>query len=72
VALLGLLGVSPHSDFLAHLFGLLAGGGLGAGAALALRRTPGAWAQRLLLLTASGAVAACWLLAFSRAVPQPS
>ena len=39
LALLGLLGTSPDADLLAHLFGLLVGGGLGLIAAL-VRRWP--------------------------------
>jgi len=38
LALLALLGTSPGSDLLAHLFGLLLGGALGLAAALALPR----------------------------------
>jgi len=37
LALLGMLGASPHSDLLAHLFGLVAGLAVGLAAALVLR-----------------------------------
>jgi rhomboid protease GluP len=46
LALLGTLGTGPQSDVLAHFFGLLAGGLLGIGAALALRRTLGRCSTR--------------------------
>jgi membrane associated rhomboid family serine protease len=60
LALLALLGTSPHADLLAHLFGLLMGGGLGLIAALALRWAPPAPLQWLLALAAGAAVVGAW------------
>src|SRR5437867_1990669 len=65
LALLALLGTSPGSDLLAHLFGLLLGGALGLAAAPALRRPlrpPVQWALAAAVLAA---VVGAWLRAFS-------
>jgi len=65
LALLALLGTSPRSDLVAHLFGLLAG--VVVGATLALVPTPrGPLAQAALGGTALAAVAGSWVLAFAR------
>ncbi len=64
-AMLALLGTSPGSDLLAHLFGLLLGGALGLAAAPALRRPlrpPVQWALAVAVLAA---VVGAWLRAFS-------
>lgn len=66
LALLGLMGTGPASDLLAHLFGLLAGGALGAVAALTLQRVPGPWIQWPLAVGAAAAVAGGWRLAFAQ------
>jgi len=63
LALLGMLGTAPGSDILAHLFGLLVGGALGAGAALAALRPPRPAAQWALALAALTFVAGSWWLA---------
>jgi membrane associated rhomboid family serine protease len=65
LALLGMLGASPHSDLLAHLFGLVAGLVVGFAAALALRgsmrSSPAVQVVSAALTVAL--VAACWSLA---------
>jgi len=66
VALLGALGASPRADLGAHLFGLLAGGLIGLGAALALRgRAPSRrwWVQPALGAAATGILLGAWQLA---------
>ncbi|HSO00647.1 MAG TPA: rhomboid family intramembrane serine protease [Candidatus Nanopelagicales bacterium] len=60
LALLGALGASPHSDLLAHLFGLLSGALLGVLAGLGLRGR--ATSQRRWLQPALGAAAAAIVL----------
>jgi len=65
LALLGMLGTAPGSDVLAHLFGLLVGGLLGIGPALAQRRPLGRWSQWLLALAAGALVLACWRIALA-------
>lgn len=67
LALLGLLGTGAGADILAHLFGLLVGGALGAGAALALRRPPRPSVQWSLALAAAAFVAGSWWLALATA-----
>ena len=65
LALLALLGTSPDADLLAHLFGLLVGGGLGLAAAPALRwplRPPTQWALAVAVLVF---VIGAWLCAVS-------
>lgn len=64
VALLGLLGTAPHTDLLAHVFGLLVGGGLGPIGALTLRWAPPQAVQWVLVIAAGAAVAGAWRLAF--------
>ena len=70
LALLGMLGTSPGSDALAHVFGLLVGGLLGIGPALAQRRPLGRSSQWLLALAAGALVLACWRIALT-AVGSP-
>jgi hypothetical protein len=65
LALLGMLGTAPGSDVLAHVFGLLVGGLLGIGPALAQRRPLGRWSQWLLALAAGALVLACWRIALA-------
>jgi rhomboid protease GluP len=68
-ALFGMLGTGSGADVLAHLFGLLCGGLLGAAMALVgapLRNR--SW-QRVLAFAATGAIALCWALAFSSGKP---
>jgi len=65
LALLALLGTSPDADLLAHLFGILVGGGLGLAAAPALRwplRPPTQWALAVAVLVF---VIGAWLCAVS-------
>jgi rhomboid protease GluP len=64
LALLALLGTGPDADVLAHLFGFLAGGGLGLLVALTLRSIPPAPVQAVLGLAAAATVAGAWRLAF--------
>jgi membrane associated rhomboid family serine protease len=64
LALLALLGTGPHADLLAHLFGLLVGGGLGLIGGLALRKAPPAAGQWPLVAAAGVAVVGAWLVAF--------
>jgi hypothetical protein len=63
LALLALLGTGPDADLLAHLFGFLVGGALGALAALTLRRDPPLVAQGFLGTLALAAVLGAWQLA---------
>jgi rhomboid protease GluP len=65
LALLGLLGASPDADLLAHLFGLLVGGGLGLAAAPALRRPLRSRTQWMLAVVALTFVVGAWLRAMS-------
>jgi rhomboid protease GluP len=60
LGLLAMLGTSTESDVLAHLFGFVVGGVLGASAALSLSRPPGRLMQGLLVATAFATVAAAW------------
>ena len=64
LALLALLGTGPHADLLAHLFGLLVGGGLGLIGGLTLRRSPPPSVQWPLVAAAGVAVLGAWLIAF--------
>lgn len=64
LALLALLGTGPHADLLAHLFGLLVGGGLGLIAGLTIRWVPPAPFQWLLAAAAGAAVVGAWRVAF--------
>ncbi len=65
LALLGMLGASPHTDLLAHLFGLIAGLGVGLLATLAMRKSKGT--SHLVQLASAvltiAIVIACWALA---------
>lgn len=69
LALLGMLGTGPGSDALAHVFGLLVGGFLGIGPALAQRRPLGRSSQWLLALVAGVLVLACWRIALTAVGP---
>jgi membrane associated rhomboid family serine protease len=69
LALLGMLGTGPGSDVLAHVFGLLVGGLLGIGPALAQRRPLGRSSQWLLALAAGALVLACWRIALAAVGP---
>ena len=64
LALLALLGTGPHADLLAHLFGLLVGGGLGLIAALTMRWTLPNAVQWLLVTGTGAAVVGAWRMAF--------
>jgi len=63
LALLAMLGTSPHADILAHLFGLLVGLMLGVATAMTVRRAPGRALQWTLAATGIATVIGCWLLA---------
>ncbi|MBX3027216.1 rhomboid family intramembrane serine protease [bacterium] len=65
LALLGMLGSSARSDVLAHLFGFLAGVGLGGALAVLRPRPLPPAAQRGLIVAAALVVLGCWLLALS-------
>jgi membrane associated rhomboid family serine protease len=64
LALLAFLGTGPHADLLAHLFGLLVGGGLGLIGGLTLPWSPRAPVQWLLVAAAGMAVVVAWRVAF--------
>lgn len=70
LALLGMLGTGERADILAHLFGLLVGGALGIGAALAVRRAPGPSVQWPLGLAAAATVVASWWVALATIPPR--
>ncbi len=63
LTLLALLGTGPDADLLAHLFGLLVGGGLGLIAGLTIRWLPPASVQWLLVAAAGAAVFVAWRVA---------
>jgi rhomboid protease GluP len=63
LTLLALLGAGPEADVLAHVFGFLAGAGLGLTGALALRRVPPAPVQWVLAASAVALLAGAWRLA---------
>jgi hypothetical protein len=65
LALLALLGTSPGSDLLAHLFGLLLGGALGLAAAPTLPRRLRAPVQWALAVAVLAVVVGAWLRAVS-------
>jgi membrane associated rhomboid family serine protease len=65
LALLALLGTSPDADLLAHLFGLLVGGGLGVAAVPALRRPLHPLTQWALAVAVLAFVIGAWLRALS-------
>lgn len=64
LVLLVVFGVGPDVDVLGHLFGLLAGLGVGLLGAVLVRRPLPALGQWLLVLAAVGALAGAWRLAF--------
>lgn len=66
LALLGMLGASPHSDLLAHLFGLFAGilVGFVAGRVLRLPQRSSAVVQIACALLTAGIIVGSWGLAF--------
>jgi hypothetical protein len=66
---IGMLGTAPTSDVLAHVFGLLVGGLLGIGPALARRQPLGRATEWLLALAASALVLACWRIALAAVRP---
>jgi len=64
LALLGLLGTSPHADLIAHMLGFAAGLILGGFCGLWSGRLPYhtlVWVQWAAALAAFGILAACWL-----------
>jgi membrane associated rhomboid family serine protease len=63
IAILAMLGVGPDSDFLAHLFGVLAGVGIGAAVATALPNPPGPAAQAAAGAAAAAIIAGAWAFA---------
>src|SRR5262249_22892579 len=66
LALLGMLGASPHSDLLAHLFGLLAGFALTIPFAVvrgSLHRTS-TWTQAAFGVATAALLAGAWLIAW--------
>jgi membrane associated rhomboid family serine protease len=65
LALLALLGTSPDADLLAHLFGLLVGGGLGLVAVPAQRWPVRPLTQWMLAIAALAFVGGAWLCAVS-------
>ena len=69
LGLLGMLGTAPGSDVLAHVCGLLVGGLLGIGPALAQRRPLGRVSQWVLALAAGALVLACWRIALAAVRP---
>jgi ABC-type xylose transport system permease subunit len=58
--LLVTFGTGPNVDVLGHLFGLLAGGGLGVLGVFLIRRPVPSWAQALLVVTAAATIAGAW------------
>jgi len=68
LALLALVGSDERTDIMAHLFGLVAGLGLGAVAAF-VPRPPGSVAQLVFGAATVVVVVAAWLAAFSASVP---
>lgn len=69
LALLGALGSSPRSDLGAHLFGFIAGAGIGLGSSFALRgkaASPRWWIQVILGAIAAAIVLVSWQLALLR------
>jgi rhomboid protease GluP len=73
LALLAMLGsAGERVDFGAHVFGLLAGGVLGALVALALSRPPGALVQWSLAAAAIASILLCWMLALPARDGEPA
>ena len=64
LALLGMMGASPHSDLLAHLFGLGAGLLVGVFATLGQLKRGSAWVQVASALALVALVTGSWALAF--------
>ena len=64
LALFAMLGVGPHSDVYAHLFGLGVGAVAGVGLALSRFEAPRGWLQIALGAATLVAVGFAWLLAF--------
>jgi rhomboid protease GluP len=62
--LLSMLGTARGADVLAHLFGLLAGGGLGLAAGLARRRDATPAVEWTLAAAALGLVVGCWWISW--------
>lgn len=67
LGLLAMIGSGPNTDILAHLFGLLAGLGLGAIVETRLSRPPGTTVQALLCTAAAAIVGLAWWLALTTA-----
>jgi membrane associated rhomboid family serine protease len=67
LGLLAMMGTGPNADLLAHLFGLLVGGGLGLIAGLTLRSPRLASIQWPLVAAAGVAVLVAWALALTAA-----
>jgi len=65
LALLGMLGASPHSDLMAHLFGLLSGVGVGLLATIWLRgqRVTSPLVQIVCAAMTAAIVVGCWTIA---------
>lgn len=61
LALLGFLGASPRSDLLAHLFGLLAGLGIGAVITLIVSKVPKAPVQYICLCLSVALLVVAWV-----------
>jgi membrane associated rhomboid family serine protease len=73
LALLGMIGASPHSDLFAHLFGLVAGLFVGLVAAIALRasKRSSAAVQVVSAVSTIAIVVACWTLALHAPLAAP-
>src|SRR5262249_22579890 len=65
LALLAMMGTGPNADLLAHLFGLLVGGGPAVVSGLTPRSTPPASIQWTLVAAAGAMVLAAWGLALT-------
>jgi membrane associated rhomboid family serine protease len=63
LGLLAFLGTRGETDVLAHFFGWLAGGAVGAPYILLVRKPPGPWIQRGALAATVLTIAGCWALA---------
>jgi rhomboid protease GluP len=67
--LLSMLGTAQGADVLAHLFGLMVGGGLGLAAGLARPRAVAPAVEWGLAAAALALVVGCWWIAWGRAAP---